>query len=364
MNDTSIIYAELLYQSYDVIEDIFDELKVHFRKTLKGYQGICPIHGGDNPTALMIYLYDGIEICNWVCFTRHCEKKYGKNLIGFIRGVLSHQKGRDISYMDATRWLLKFLKYESLSDIELPSKDMVARRAYSQLQNRTLLLPKKTKTDWTRDRVRARLEIPPEYYLSRGYSKKILDKYDVGWYNELQRVVVPVYDEAYSCAVGFTARSPFDKCEGCGSYHHPHNGCVYVPKWRNSKGFDISHHLYNYWFSKPYIQRNMSIIITEGPGDVWKLEEAGIYNSVAIFGTSLSDQQLFLLEQSGAMSAIIILDQDEAGILGMREIQKYLSRFMRLYFPTINTNDIGDLDTDVITDEIRPLLGQIEKVYK
>ena len=62
-------------------------------------------------------------------------------------------------------------------------------------------------------------------------------------------------------------------------------------KWRHNKDFKTQEHLYNMWFAKEFIQSTRTAIIVESPGNVWRLEEAGIHNSVAIFGTNLSIKQ-------------------------------------------------------------------------
>ena len=51
----------------------------------------CPIHGGDNPTALNMY-YNGDYKVHYKCRTHQCEEIFGNSLIHFIRGCLSRFK--------------------------------------------------------------------------------------------------------------------------------------------------------------------------------------------------------------------------------------------------------------------------------
>ena len=35
----------------------------------------------------------------------------------------------------------------------------------------------------------------------------------------------------------------------------------------------------------------------------------------------------------------------------------------RLYFPQLNTNDIGDMNVDVVTNDIKPLISKLGESY-
>ena len=74
----------------------------------------CPIHSGDNPEGLTLFI-DGYDyVGNWYCWTNHCEeeivsdKKYdrplGNNIFGFIRGVISQKEERHVEYSEAIDW--------------------------------------------------------------------------------------------------------------------------------------------------------------------------------------------------------------------------------------------------------------------
>jgi 5S rRNA maturation endonuclease (ribonuclease M5) len=355
---------ELTSQACNVIEDVMDELGIEYHSAGNRLYGPCPIHGGDNPGGFSLYPQGEIVGGYWQCFTRKCEGKWKKTLIGFIHGVLSAQQSRDMSWTEAVDWLCNFLGYDSLDDIDVPDAQELSRRRYSAIHNKIRLLPRQSTSAWTRQDIRAKLQIPSEYYLNRGYSQETLDKYDVGWYNRVQRVVVPVYDDDYRYAVGFTGRSPHNKCPKCSWWHDSLDKCHEVPKWLHSKGFNASKYLYNYWFAKDHIRDSLSVILVEGPGDVWKLAEGGIHNAVAMFGVELTDDQRFVVEQSGAMSAIVLMDNDEAGIEGAMRLREQLGRFLRLYFPTFEGNDVGELNTNAITKDIKPILNKITRVYQ
>ena len=152
-------------------------------------------------------------------------------------------------------------------------------------------------------------------------------------------------------------------CGECKNYHNPDKECSIFPKWKHTAGFNKQNCLYNYWYAKQYILESNAIILVESPGNVWRLEEAGIHNAVAIFGTALNDNQKKLIDESGAMSIVCLLDNDEAGRKGMEKIQEQCSKMYRLYFPNIDENDIGDMKIDKVTSDIKPLITQVEGIY-
>jgi len=105
------------------------------------------------------------------------------------------------------------------------------------------------------------------------------------------------------------------------------------------------------------------VVLVESPGNVWRLEEAGIHNSVAIFGAHLGPNQKKLIDSSGAFSIVCLLDNDEAGVKGAKKIYEQCSKMYRLYFPKFNANDIGDMNVDNVTSDIKPLITQLGEVY-
>ena len=285
----------------------------------------CPIHGGDNNKALSIYKESG----KWNCWTRHCDIEYGGGLLGLIRGLLSVQANEEKSLKDTIDFASKFLNEDikNLSVQKFDSKNDFVN--YSISLNGLL----KYKNITSRDNIRKLLDIPAKYYLDKGFSSELLNKYDIGlctnpnkeMYN---RVVIPVYDPNYKFMVGCTGRG----------------GKNIIPKWRHSEGFSSGHHLYNLWFAKKSILDSGTIILVESPGNVLRLVEAKIENCVGLFGCSISKYQKRLLERSGATKAIIIIDNGDAGIQGGINMKKQLDRLFKIVIVNpIETNDIGDM---------------------
>ena len=122
--------------------------------------------------------------------------------------------------------------------------------------------------------------------------------------------------------------------------------------------FQSTNYLYNYWFAEEHIRNCGTAILVEGAGDVWRLEDNGIHIGLGLFGTDLTDAQRILLDRSGALSIVILLDPDKAGAEGCEKLKRQLSRQYRMYFPNIR-DDVGGLNSDEITLDIKPIIDKV-----
>ena len=363
----------------DKICDNIDSLLSYFDIESKTYSKMitmsCPIHGGDNNSALNLYPEGDKYRGNWKCRTHHCEEVFKSSIIGFIRGVLSHNEhgwvkdGDDmVSFDDSLSFAQDFV-HQKLEDIKLDKKTIEKTNFVNTVSyiNTTI---QKTSNLINRSKIQKALDIPSKYFLNRGYSEHVLKKYDVGDClsdgKEMSgRSVVPVYDMDYKYMAGCTGRSVYEKCAKCTSYHSSQEPCPadnqswLMSKWRHSKDFKTQEYLYNYWFAKDHILQSHCAILVESPGNVWRLEEAGIHNSVAIFGSSLSDKQKILLDMSGALSLILIMDNDEAGRKASEMITKKCIKTYNIHNIQINESDIGEMSIEKIKTEILPKIQEI-----
>lgn len=359
----------------DDIESLFDYLDLEYKENGKMITGCCPIHGGDNPSAISLYPDGDTYRGNWKCRTHSCEEVFKPSLIGFIRGVLSNKKynwekdgDQTVTFAEALEFAQKFAK-QDLSNLRINRADR-NKQSFTSVMSYVNNKQEETQTKVKKEYVTQALQIPAQYYLDRGYSAEILEKYDVGlctndkkpMYN---RVVVPIYDNEGEYIIGSSGRSVFEKCDTCGSFHDPENRCPdenYLwlnAKWKHSKDFKSQYSLYNYWFAKKHILESMTAIIVESPGNVWRLEEAGIHNSVAIYGSSMSDRQKVLLDGTGAMSLVVLTDNDNAGKKAAAKIAEKCKNTYNVHIPTFSKADIGEMSIEEINQEIKPLLEKL-----
>jgi 5S rRNA maturation endonuclease (ribonuclease M5) len=357
-------------QLCDRIEDLLDHFGLEYKMNGKFVSMSCPIHGGDNDGALNLYHTGDSYRGNWKCRTHNCEQIFKASIIGFIRGIISHRdyhwtKDGDsaCTFKDALDYATNFLNV-SLKDIKV-CKTQKEKNIF--VNNSKILNEDNTNKiiGITRGTVRKSLIIPSPYFLNRGFSADILDKYDVGdcvaQNKEMSnRAVVPIYDMDHDLMIGCSGRSVYNKCDSCKSYHKdecPNDDNLWkFSKWRHSAGFKTQQCLYNFWYAKDYIKESGKVIIVESPGNVWKLEQNNIHNSVAIFGSSLSDRQKTILDMSGAMELIIITDNDDAGNKARQQIYDKCHRTYNIKNIKVSKNDIAELTNNEINLEIKRYL--------
>lgn len=319
------------------LSELLQHLDIEYKDYRDTYMFRCPIHGGDNVTGCSILKQNG----SWSCWTHECHNEFKKSTFGFVRGVLSHRASRKVTMNETMDFCLKFLNKESIDLIETKQTTRLDLKLLDIFDKKIV----REKSNFTREYIRSSLETPSNYYINRGFSSAILDKFDVG--NCIQpnkpmsnRVVVPVYDEE-------------DTYVGCVGRSIVNNSAF--PKWINSKGFSKSSFLYGLNFAKEHIIKKGTVYIVEGQGDVWRLHEAGYENSVGIFGANLSDEQLILLESSGCLNVVILTDTDTAGEKAVQQIIKKCGRRFNYFRPSISKKDIGDMTIE----EVKSLLGDL-----
>lgn len=322
----------------DFIPEVLDRLDIEYVEYPNRYSFPCPVHGGDNPEGCSLFLDGDDVVGNWKCWTAGCDDEYARNIFGFIRGALTAKKGTEATLSETYKFCESIAKAEHVEEKDLnPVKEVKLLDVF--LKHSVVNTP-----TLSRQEVRSKIEIPCKYYIDRGYTPEVLDLFDVGtcldktrpMYN---RAVVPIYD-VNDCFVGCVGRSIYDNMQ---------------PKWLHSKGFK-KEHLYGLNIAKDHIIRNRTVFLLEGQGDVWRMHEAGYSNSVSIFGASLTDEQLILLEEIGVMNVIILTDYDEAGNKAAQQIIKKCGRRFNYLRPTLDAKDVGDLSIEQLQEQLKAIL--------
>lgn len=361
----------------DNIEDVLLYFDLEYRLSSKMVMMKCPIHGGDNISALNLYHQGDQYRGNWVCRTHNCEKFFKNSILGFIRGIMSHRQldwacngDKAVSFQDAVNLAVELVGSDDIDNLKLNNEEQNKHIFASMIKN--ISAPSENDTPKIdRNLIVKTLRIPSKYFLDRGYSEEILLKYDIGLCDNPKkemhnRAVAPIYDLDHKFMIGCTGRSIFEQCNSCKKYHDPLDNCPSeieawkYSKWKHSNGFKADSALYNHWFAKKSILDSATIIIVESPGNVWRLEEAGFTNSIAIFGSSLSDKQKILMDGSGAMNIIVLTDNDEAGHKAFKQIFDKCNKTYKIYRPEFQNNDIGSMSVDQVKDILNPILGKIQ----
>jgi len=360
----------------DQIDNLFEVLDIQdIKQNGKMLVGCCPIHDGDNASAFNLYPDGENYRGNWKCRTHNCDKVFKGSIIGFVRGVLSNRKhnwkidgDKTVSFNDTIKFIEDFLGH-NLDNIKV-SKSEIEKRTFASVVKHIVNNDNDNLPKISRHSIRNSLQVPSTYFIQRGFDSKILDRYDVGLCDKPEkemynRAVAPIYDIDHKYMVGCTGRSIFDKCLNCGSFHDPSHTCPSLEdkwkfsKWKHNYQFKSQNHLYNLWFAKEHILKSHTVIIVESPGNVWKLEENGIHNSVAIFGSSMSDRQKIILDSSGAMNIVVLTDNDDAGKKAANQIKNKCQNTYRIFIPQISKPDVADMTKEEIDDEIKKYIESI-----
>lgn len=281
------------------IEDIFDTLGIEYSERYNYLAGSCPVHQGDRQDAFSFLLEEGI----WQCWSRGCDKTYGADIIGLVRGI------RQCTFKEAVKFLEGFVNL-SLSTEEI-------QKLKDARENKEFILAQQKKRQQTVTYPKSCLgRLRYHNYLeTRGYPRWLIEKYQVGACLEpnrymSNRIVVPVINVAGEI-VGFTGRTLDPNWESKG-----------IPKWKHSRGGWVSQNLFNINNAAPHIQKSGYTVLCEGPLDVLRLEEAGVHNSVAILGKKFYQAQMSILVSVGATNILDALDNDAAGKVGSNGVMK------------------------------------------
>ena len=313
----------------DSLDVILNALKINYSTTSGRYFFPCPIHGSDNYNSVSIYTNSGI----WRCFTRHCEREHGERLIDFVKATLS------VNEDEANKFCENILSGNT--DIRIDRKT-------------TLEKPKIVFKQFEREKLLQYVNPNIPFYLRRGYSEEILEKYDLFICTERDnkfygRIVVPVYDDDRQYVIGMLGRTLHSKCKRCDFFHPaniscPRNSYDYIrfTKWYNAKGFARNSTLFNYWFSKEFVKETKELILVESPGNCIKLSQAGLWNNVGIFGTELTRKQIDKIHSLNPERILLGLDNDQAGLEALKRISDKLSMYNCIPFIP-PTNDFGDM---------------------
>lgn len=359
------LISELIIESITELLDYFD---VEYTDGIRTISFPCPVHGGDNEFGCSILKQD---IGNWKCYTAQCHEQYGTSngasIVQFVQAVLSVTYDKQYSFTQALEWCAKFVGEDSTSQSPEDHDRIDFIKLCKYLNNKTENIPNLK----MREDVIKTLAIPSSYYMKRGYSSEILKKFDVGYCNNekkpfFDRIVIPFYDTSGEYMVGCSGRSRHEQCEQCHLYHDPNVRCPMTKqerlkcyKWKHASLFNADNYLYNYWNAQEHIIKTGTVVLVEGPGDVWRLEESGIYNSVALLKSTLSPGQRLRLESSGAINVVIATDMDEAGHKGAKSIKEQCKHLFNIIRIKYSDSDPGSLPIQETKDAFLPILERL-----
>jgi DNA primase len=282
---------------------------------------------------------------HWICWSHHCESRWGGDIIGLIRSV------KNLNFTDAIRWLERFAEgNEENEEVVILSYDNSKPKLHNPLKEDLLSYLRPLYTP----------------LVNRGFSEEILKKYGVGFWSRPgtfmnNRLIFPIRDiDGY--LVGFSGRTIFSKEmfeEKQIDYKKWIHG-RYYHKFPKKGEFYTSSLMYNLFSSKNHLGESRKMVLVEGPLDGYKLSMAGINNWVATFGTHISPAQITLLLSANVNSLYIAYDNDEnlAGQIASSNVKKKASDFFHLYDIELpDGQDPGSLSVDEVKDVFKSCLN-------
>lgn len=177
-----------------------------------------------------------------------------------------------------------------------------------------------------------------DYLEKRGFTRESIEKYGIGWsLNDNEALSSLLKRKSFDMMEMERAGLCIMKDDGTGYFDrfrarimfplHDDNGNVVAfsgrilsgskqeAKYLNSPEtpiFEKSHILYNFHNARLNVRKTGKVILFEGFMDTISADRAGVTNSVAVMGTSLSDTHLLKLKRI-AKDLIVCCDGDDAG---------------------------------------------------
>lgn len=368
------VIQEIKNKANDRIEEILAAFDIEINNGYSSSYDIrccCPVHGGDNPTS---FSYN-METCTWKCFSKNCHEEKS-TLFGLVELLLNTKYHKTHTFFDALKWMANFVSVSldgvSVTKVEGSDIDNIIKNCKRSQRFSNIIHDNDCKHPIKPIALETCVQSIKEdtYFINQGFTKETIKKFYIGYCDDKNK---PMYKRSYALVldedgknvIGATGRTHLEPCELCGLYHIQGYGCpddnpktIRISKWKHY-GFLCSMNLYNLWNAKETIAKTNSVIITEGPKDVWWLDQCGIHNAVCIYGLNISVYQINMLIKHGVTRVVIALDNDEKGNLGTQKTYAKLSDYFKLIDASVllkDGHDIADTDSDTIINKIKPLL--------
>lgn len=197
------------------------------------------------------------------------------------------------------------------------------------------------------------------YMMERGFTSKILDKWQIGYDKISNRITIPIRNH-FGELVGFKGRAwnPEDKIKYLVLGDKKDGQAVpTIDGFPKRYGFD-TYKKSEFVFNLDKYHRDMSyeatsIILVEGELNVIAMDQNGYPATLGIAGSEFSYRQCELIvEDTGIEHAVIFFDDDEAGRKGTRKIVEMLSPYMSLSVVQNAPGDAAELSKEQIDDLI------------
>lgn len=325
-------------KAVEYIAENIDAMKVlnyyHFREIKDSDSQIrscCEIHKGNNPTAFVWNKSNNL----WYCYTGDC---HGGDIFTLI------QKMEHVDFLTSVR--------KSAEILGLNITDM-------KIERQTNLVVENTRK-WL-EFMKKKKKVPYDDFVSYTYQLPFTKYYDED--NRFTRFSLDTFKfynakfcKVYPTDEGLLYNKLVIPIEMNGVNHGVALRDItgqYNPKWLyQPKGIEIRNILYNWTISIESVKQNKQseLILVEGIFDVWAYHNIGLDNVVAIFGSSLKQEQSNLLLKSG-LDIVLSFDNDDAGNKCTDKVKKELKYKVNLKTITLpKGNDPADCSEEILKE--------------
>lgn len=337
---------EVLLEKVDIVE--FISRYVNLKRSGRNFVGLCPFHREKspsftvNPEKKLFYCFGchvGGNVINFLMRFENLDFREALEIIAREYGIpLKDFKGKSKEYKEALEELIEFyheqLKRNDRAIDYLKKRGIdyevirEFRLGFSGLNPKSLL---------------SKTRIPKDIFFSLGIFRvsgsEIVDIFS-------GRITIPIFDPSGN-PIGFGGRALEEERK---------------PKYINSPEspvFSKRAVLFGIEKAKKHILESGFAIIVEGYFDMVSLFRSGIKNSVAILGTSLTEEQLLKLKNY-TQKIVLLMDGDEAGL---KSALRSLDLFLRvdLQADIVLLPESEDPDTYVRKNGKEGILSMISK---
>lgn len=322
------------------LDNVLEILKIDTESLNTNKFSFCPVHDeSDNPKAFSM----SARTKRWKCWTRNCHEEYGDDIFGLIRGIISKRESKNATFTDVLSWIR--MNIPEFMDSALKKDENAVVVVADPLQEVISKFYKEnTRKISNFESPGFKSSIPSLYFVNeRHFKKETMIEFGVGDSKETSalmrnRAIIPIHNDDGSSIVGHICRSNKDYIE---------------PKFYIEKNFNKHEWLYNFHRAKTVAEQKSSMFLVEGQGDVWRLWEAGVKNTVGLFGKEVFDSHIDKLNSIGVTTLVVLLDHDQPGREAKTKIKRKLDRYFKLFFPELKTRkDIGAMSPEAIYNDI------------
>ena len=280
------------------MEQVLDHygLTPRLRRSTDGFRGVCPIHGGHNPTQFCVSI---TRDC-WVCFG-DCNE--GGSVLDFVRRM------EKVSLREAAQLIQQWFGIQPLAD-DNPRNDEVAYRpeVADELHK---CVPNPPLRFALSD-----LDTRHPYLALRGLLPETIATFGLGYCTKglmAGRIAIPIHN-ADGQVVAYAGRWPGTPPDD-------------RPKYLFPRGLRKSLELFNCQRAAAAEPQTV-LVVVEGFFGCMKVWQAGFRRVVAVMGSSMSDAQENLIVNAVGPDGKVLLmfDEDGAGRAGREKAALRLAR--------------------------------------